>query len=219
LLWLKVNETIGRNHCDSKMNNRPRVAAIRGTDECDSEGEAVHQVMQARASPAAESPTDGQWYAVMTRPRHEKKVAEELQQTSVTAFLPVVTEVHRWSDRRKKIELPLFPGYVFVRLVPTPENKVSVLRLGGVLRFVGASGYGTPIYNSEIDAIRTILANNVPLSARGFLQVGQHVRIRGGALDGVQGILAECGRRLVVSVNAIQRSLALTLDGITVEPL
>jgi transcription antitermination factor NusG len=178
----------------------------------------MYNEMQVIAPNPALPPGDAQWYAVMTRPRHEKKVAEELEQTSVTAFLPLVTEVRRWSDRRKTVELPLFPGYVFVRLVPTAQNKVSVLRLGGVLHFVGASGHGTPIFDAEIDTIRAILNNNVPVSATGFLQIGQRVRIRGGALDGVEGILAECGRRLIVSVNAIQRSLAVTLEGIAVEP-
>jgi transcription antitermination factor NusG len=162
---------------------------------------------------------DGCWYAVMTRPRHEKKVAEELARSSVRAFLPLVAETRRWSDRRKLVELPLFPGYVFVRLVPTAQNKVSVLRLGGVLHFVGASGDGTPISDTEIDSIRMILSTDLAVSQASYLKVGQRVRVRGGALDGVEGVLAECGRRLVVSVNAIQRSLSFTLEGFSIEPV
>jgi transcription antitermination factor NusG len=159
-----------------------------------------------------------QWYAVMTRPRHEKKVAEELKRRSVNSFLPLASAMHRWSDRRKLVSLPLFPGYVFVRITPTAENKVSVLRLGGVLHFVGDKGHGTPISDNEIENVRAILASDLALSHAPFLRVGQRVRVRGGALDGVEGILTECGRRLVVSVNAIQRSLSLTLDGFDVEP-
>lgn len=161
---------------------------------------------------------EGQWYAVMTRPRHEKKVAEELAIRSVMAFLPLVSEVHRWSDRRKTVEMPLFPGYVFVRLAPTPENKVSVLMVGGVLHFVGSAGHGAPISDAEIDGIRAILGSKTAVYQTSFLKIGQRVRVRGGALDGVEGILAECGRRLVVSVNAIQRSVSVTLEGIAVEP-
>jgi transcription antitermination factor NusG len=134
------------------------------------------------------------------------------------AFLPLVSEVHRWSDRRKTVEMPLFPGYVFVRLMPTPENKVSVLKVGGVLHFVGCAGHGAPISDAEIDSIRAILGSKTAVHQTSFLRIGQRVRVRGGALDGVEGILAECGRRLVVSVNAIQRSVSVTLEGIAVEP-
>jgi transcription antitermination factor NusG len=153
----------------------------------------------------------------MTRPRHEKRVAEDLTKSGITAYLPLLTEMHRWSDRCKAVQLPLFPGYVFVRVVPLAENKVSVLRHGGVLHFVGDYGHGTPIADDEIDTIRTILCNDIRVSQTGFLRVGQRVRIRGGALDGVEGLLAECGRRLVVSVNAIQRSVAVTLENLSVE--
>jgi transcription antitermination factor NusG len=175
------------------------------------------QVIQA-GQPLQPLQDDRQWFAVMTRARHEKKVAESLAQRSVTAFLPLVTETHRWSDRRKLVELPLFPGYVFVRLTPTAESKVSVLRLGGVLHFVGGCGHGTPISEKEIDSIRAILSGNVPVNHAIFLQVGQRVRIRGGSLDGVEGVLAERGRRLIVSVGAIERSVSITLQGFTVEP-
>ena len=171
------------------------------------------------ASHALNVPRDDScWYAVMTRPRHEKKVADELARRSVQAFLPLVSEVHRWSDRRKTVELPLFPGYVFVRLTPTAEDKVSVLMLGGVLHFVGCAGHGAPISDAEIDSIRAILGSKIAVFQTGFLKIGQRVRVRGGALDGVEGILAECGRRLVVSVNAIHRSVFVTLEGIAVEP-
>ena len=179
----------------------------------------MYGVMQSSVTPAVQPLGCAQWYAVMTRPRHEKKVAKELEQNSVVSYLPLASELRRWSDRKKRVELPLFPGYVFVQLVPTAHNKVSVLRLGGVLHFVGASGHGAPILDAEIEAIRTILSHNVPVSPTGYLHVGQHVRIRGGALDGVEGVLSECGRRLVVSIEAIQRSLSVTLEGITVEPL
>ena len=108
--------------------------------------------IQSSVTPAVSRSATAHWYAVMTRPRHEKKVAKELEQNSVVSFLPLASEVRRWSDRQKKVELPLFPGYVFVRLVPTAQNKVSVLRLGGVLHFVGASGHGTPIFDAEIDS-------------------------------------------------------------------
>jgi transcriptional antiterminator RfaH len=135
--------------------------------------------------------------------------------------LPLVTEVHRWSDRRKSVELPLFGCYVFVKLCPTGEERLRVLRIDGVFRFVGDRGLGTPIAESQIEAIRTLIGQQIPWSAHPFLQIGQRVRVRGGSLDGVEGILLARNddSTLVVSIDAIQRSLAVRIQGYDVEPL
>ena len=159
------------------------------------------------------------WYAVMTRPRHEKKVAEELAARGIANYVPLMTAVHRWSDRRKMVTTPLFPGYAFVKLEATAANKVEVLRVHGVLHFVGNAGHGCRIPEAEIESIRTVLASDLTPTPWGFLRAGQRVRIRGGALHGVEGVLVECGRRLVVSVGAIQRSMAIAVEGYEVEPL
>lgn len=161
------------------------------------------------------------WYAVHTRARHERVVAQRLTEQGVTTFLPLVTEVHRWSDRQKSVELPLFGCYVFVRLSPTGEERLRVLRIDGVFKFVGARGSGTPIAESQIDAVRKLIGQQIPWSAHPFLQIGQRVRVRGGALDGVEGILLsrDEDNTLVVSVDAIQRSLAVRIQGYDVEPI
>src|ERR1700730_10579900 len=75
---------------------------------------------------------ESRWFAVRTRSRHEKIVANQLQSRGITAFLPLVTQVHRWSDRKKTVEMPLFPGYTFVQIVPSSEQYVRVLRVYGV---------------------------------------------------------------------------------------
>src|SRR5271157_4621518 len=93
------------------------------------------------------------WYAVHTRARHERVVAQRLREQGVTTFLPLVTEVRRWSDRRKSVELPLFGCYVFVRLHPTGQGRLRVLRIDGVFKLVGARGLGTPIAEAQIDAV------------------------------------------------------------------
>jgi transcription antitermination factor NusG len=161
------------------------------------------------------------WYAVHTRARHERIVARRLTEQGVTTFLPLVTEVHRWSDRRKSVELPLFGCYVFVRLAPSGEERLRVLRIDGVFKFVGARGLGTPIAEAQIDAVRTLIGQQIPWSAHPFLQIGQRVRVRGGALDGVEGILLSRNDddTLVVSIDAIQRSLAVRIQGYDVEPV
>jgi transcription antitermination factor NusG len=161
------------------------------------------------------------WYAVHTRARHERTVAHRLRDQGVNTFLPLVTEVHRWSDRRKSVELPLFGCYVFVKLPPTGEDRLRVLRIDGVLKFVGTRGVGTPIAETQIDAVRTLIGQQVPWSSHPFLQIGQRVRVRGGALDGVEGILLSRNddNTLVVSIDAIQRSLAVRIQGYDLEPV
>src|SRR5690348_11936779 len=109
------------------------------------------------------------WYAIQTMPRHEKKVAIELETKEIQNFLPTICETRQWSDRKRVTVLPLFPGYVFIRLISQTATKVAVLRTNGVIGFVGVRGVGTPIPESEIDAIRKILAHGLPLSPHPFL--------------------------------------------------
>jgi transcription antitermination factor NusG len=162
-----------------------------------------------------------QWYALQTRPRHEKRVATELAQKGVSAFLPLVTETRQWSDRRMRIELPLFSCYLFVNIVPTPEARVAVLSSYGALGFVGTNRDLVPVPENQIDDVRRLVANKVPFAAHPFLKIGQRVRIRGGALDGIEGILErrQGSARLVISVQTIQRSLSLSIEGYDVEPV
>lgn len=161
-----------------------------------------------------------QWYAVHTFPRHEQKVARRLTERGVPLFLPLVHQTHYWSDRRKVVELPLFPCYTFVHIPCTAQNRSRVLTTPGVLRFVSFKDQPAAVPEDQIEAVRKVLANNLPFSSHGFLKVGQRVRIRGGCLDGVEGTLVghNGGRRLVVSVDLIQQSLAISLEGYEVEP-
>jgi transcription antitermination factor NusG len=159
------------------------------------------------------------WYALHTRPRHEKVVVHRLTDRGVETFLPMVTEVHRWSDRKKKVELPLFSCYVFARFVPNRADRLHVLRVDGVLGLVGSQWEGTPIPDEQIDAVRTLVSGAISWSPYPFLKIGQHVRIRGGALEGMEGILVSRNGKhtLVISVDAIQRSLAVQVEGYQVE--
>jgi transcription antitermination factor NusG len=164
---------------------------------------------------------EARWYAVQTRSRHEKIVANQLEGQDVTTFLPLVTQVHRWSDRRKVVQVPLFPGYTFVRVLPSAEQYVRVLRVYGVSSFVGVRGQGTPIPDKQIADIQALLTSNAAYSICPLLKVGQRVRIRGGCLDGVEGLLVarngECN--LVISVEPMQRSLAINIQGYDVESI
>ena len=161
-----------------------------------------------------------QWYGLHTRPRHEKIVAHRLGERGVTTFLPLVTEVHRWSDRKKSVQLPLFRCYVFAKFIPNRVERLRVLRVDGVFGLVGACGEGSPIPDAEIDAVRNLVETQLPWSSHPFLKIGQRVRIRSGALDGMEGILVSRNgdRTLIISVEAIQRSLAVRVEGYEVEP-
>jgi transcriptional antiterminator NusG len=161
------------------------------------------------------------WYAIQTRSRHEKMVAHQLEAKGITHYLPIVTEVHKWSDRTKKVELPLFSCYVFVQVVPTNEARVKVLNTDGVVRFIGHNAEGTAIPEEQINSVRILLAQDVVCSSHPFLKVGQRVRVRGGALDGVEGIFQSCAGddTLIVSIDAIQRSMSVRIQGYDIEVL
>jgi len=160
------------------------------------------------------------WYAIQTFPRHEKKVTEELQHKGVKALLPLVTEKRQWSDRRVVVDTPLFPGYVFVRITCEQAERVTVLRTAGVRNFVGMRRMGDPIPDQQIETVQTIVAGGVPFHPCPFVDIGQRVRIRGGSLEGIEGILTAVNgdESLVISVNLIQRSLAIRVSGFRVEP-
>jgi transcription antitermination factor NusG len=160
------------------------------------------------------------WYAVRTRPRHEKKVVSELQEKGITIYLPLLTQVRRWSDRRKVIQVPLFSCYAFVHAVLDLHLRVALYGISGALGFVGPNNEGVAIPEAQIENLRTLMASNVPLAPYPLLKVGHRVRVRGGALDGVEGILATKGdRRLVISVDSIHASFSINLEGYDVEPI
>ncbi|HZR56662.1 MAG TPA: UpxY family transcription antiterminator [Terriglobales bacterium] len=161
------------------------------------------------------------WYAVHTRARHEKRVAQRFHEQGLPTFLPLINTVHRWSDRKKTVELPLFGCYVFVKAAATREDRLRVCRIEGVFKIVGGNGEGTPIPEDQIEAVRTVTSQQLIWSEHPFLKIGQRIRIRSGALAGVEGILtARNGdRTLIVSIDAIQRSLAVRIEGYDVEPV
>ena len=168
--------------------------------------------------PAAE---ELRWYALHTRARHERVVEHRLREQGMEAFLPTVRETHRWSDRKKTVEVPLFSCYVFVRCSLSSEDRTRVCRVESALGFVGTRGTGVPIPDEQIENVRSALSQTAPCRSHPFLKVGQRVRVCGGAMDGVEGVfLSENGdQSLVISVDVIQRSLAVRIDGYDVKPI
>jgi transcription antitermination factor NusG len=152
------------------------------------------------------------WYAIYTRPRHEKRVAEQLAERRLEFFLPLYGEVHRWKDRKKEVSLPLFPGYLFVRT--GLENRQQIVRLPGVVRFIGFDGTPVPIPEMQVETLRHAMKSGSLFEQHRYLQVGQRVKVCRGPLQGTDGILVRYKgvHRLVLSIDLIQRSIAVEVD-------
>jgi transcription termination/antitermination protein NusG len=156
-------------------------------------------------------PNLANWYAVYTQPRHEKKVAQQLAMRSVEAYLPLYESIRRWKDRRTKLNLPLFPGYVFVRMVL--QQRLKVLEVPSVVQIVGNNGHPSALPDEDIERLRGSLANR-KMEPHPYLAMGKRVRIRSGPLAGLEGtVLRRKGQiRIVISIDAIQRSVVMELE-------
>ena len=159
------------------------------------------------------------WYAVYTCANHEKRVASEMEARGVEHFLPSYRSIRRWKDRRVNLELPLFPGYVFARLVLC--DRLRVLQIPSVVRLVGFNGLPTALPDKDMDIMRSGLADRSRAEPHPFLTVGRRVRISAGPFAGLEGILTrkKSGLRVVVSLDLIQRSIAVDIDSANVLPL
>ncbi len=159
------------------------------------------------------------WYALYTRPRHEKAVAEQLVRRQVETFLPVREVLSRWKDRRKLVQLPLFPGYVFVRTAL--ERKREVVSADGVVCMVGFHGTPAPIPDEQIEGVREICVTKLPCDPYPYLTEGREVRVIRGPLAGLSGILIrkKSKHRLVVSIDLLRQSVAVEIDADSAIPV
>lgn len=152
------------------------------------------------------------WFAIWTRSRHEKVVHEQLERREIDAFLPTVPRWSRWKDRRKKIDWPLFPGYVFARF--EPDSPLPVLKCAGVVSIVSFDGRPAPIPEFEIEGIRRLVESDIQFDPCPFVREGMLVEVIHGPLKGVIGRLVRKGSRdrLVLSVDLIGRAVMVTVD-------
>ena len=130
------------------------------------------------------SPEEMNWYAVHTMARHEKRVAGQFEEKRVQTFLPLLEQIHKWSDRRSKVEVPMFSCYAFVRIAQTAEERLKVLRTPGVLGFVGNERQGTPIPEDQIESLRTAFREKIPCFPHAFLSAGSECGFAEGRLTG-----------------------------------
>jgi transcription termination/antitermination protein NusG len=168
--------------------------------------------MTSMMSQSSEKSRERNWYALYTCARHEKRVAEQIKGRNLSCFLPLYRSVRRWKDRRKELELALFPGYVFVHI--GLENRLDVLRLRGAVRLVSFNGRPAALPEGEIETLKNSLSNATRVEPHPYLRAGRKVRIRNGALQGLEGIVVRrkdrC--RIVFSIDLIMRSVAVEVD-------
>jgi len=158
------------------------------------------------------------WYAAYTCAQHEKRVAAELGMREVEHFLPLYSSVRRWKDRRVTLELPLFPGYVFVRLAL--RERLRVVQIPSVVRLVGFNGLPTALPDEEMEILRKGICQSLRAEPHPFLTVGRRVRIIRGPFAGLEGVVKrkKSGMRVVVSLELIQRSVAVDVDATDLRP-
>jgi transcription antitermination factor NusG len=173
------------------------------------------------ATPVAFSPDDWEprWYAAYTIARHEKCVARQMEERGIEYFLPLYRSIHRWKDRRKQVELALFPSYIFVHMALT--DRLRVLQLPSVVYLVSFNGRPVPLPESEITALRGAATGNVCLEPHPYLKIGRRVRVCSGPMAGLDGVLLREKERLrvVLSIDLIMRSVAVEVDRADIAPI
>jgi transcription antitermination factor NusG len=160
------------------------------------------------------------WYAAYTSAKAEKKVARELTRLGIDHYLPLVSTIRQWSDRKKKVEIPLISSYIFVHI--TPKEHLPVLQVSGVANIVHFCGKPVPIPDWQIENLKIVLGSAVKVTReiRQF-EKGEEVRIMRGSLVGLRGkILHIKGKhKLVMSIDALEYNLTIDIDPLFVEPV
>ena len=162
------------------------------------------------------------WFAAYLKSRHEFRVRELVTNAGIESFLPTVDTLRRWKDRKKIVTFPLFPGYIFTHIDNNKAAMLSVLKTPGVVRFLSIEqGKPTPVSDVQINSLKTIVENKIPVEPYPYLKKGQRVRIKSGLLAGVEGILLErkAHHILVLSVDILKQGASVKIDAVDVEPV
>jgi transcriptional antiterminator NusG len=161
------------------------------------------------------------WYALYTRSRHEKQVAEFLKRQELETFLPLRRTWSSRQDRKVTIEVPALPGYLFVRCALFGETRALIKRATGVIRLVEHAGRPATIPNNQIQSLKTALSVSFNAEGHPFLRVGDRVRVVRGPMVGAEGYLmrvSENRHRLVIAIDYVNQALSVEIDAHCVEP-
>jgi transcription antitermination factor NusG len=164
--------------------------------------------------------TNANWYAVYVKSRHEFVVSGELQRKGIETFLPSVAKLNQWKDRKKRVDVPLFPGYLFVSIAPDPEDFLRVLKTRGAVTFISLEpGAPTPVAPEEIRALKILLDVGEKIDVYPHLKQGARVRVKNGVFRGAEGVLArkEDHHVLLVSIKILGRSIGVKIYADDVE--
>jgi transcription antitermination factor NusG len=159
------------------------------------------------------------WYAAYTRANHERRAHEQFLQRSIDSFLPTYCSLRHWKDRCMRLQMPLFPGYVFVR-IPLRE-RLRVLEVPSVARLVGFNGTPAALNEQEVECLRKALAQGTSVQPHPYLTAGRHVRMTRGPLQGAEGTLIKRkgNFRVILSVDLIRRSVIVDVSEADLEPV
>ena len=152
------------------------------------------------------------WYAVYVRSRHEKSVYSALLDKGIDASLPMMTVVRKWSDRKKKMQIPLFRGYVFVNIDVNIDN-LNVLQTAGVVKFIGIRNKPSRIPDEQIRWMHMLVAESATVRAEKEFPLGQRVRVMIGPFKGIKGVVKRVGSRsqLVVLIESIMQAISIDI--------
>ena len=162
---------------------------------------------------------ESRWYVAHTCSKHEKRVQEHLNRREIEAFLPLYESLRKWKDRRVRLQLPLFPGYVFVRIAL--KDQIRIFEIPSIVRLVGFNGSPTPLRDEEVEILRNGLNQQLRAAPHPYLTAGRRVRIRNGPLVGAEGILlrVKSNFRVVLTIECLLRSASFEVDLADVVPL
>ncbi len=161
-----------------------------------------------------------EWFALYTKSRHEFVTYNQLIEKGVETFLPSIKKLRRWKDRKKLIDFPLFPGYLFVYINPVPEEFIRVLRSRGTVRFVSLnSGHPTAVSPEEINSLRLLLESGKDFDVYPNLKEGMRVRVKRGPLTGAEGVLSKKETQYIflVNIKILGRSLGVKISADDIE--
>lgn len=182
-------------------------------------GKSALEVSSQLAPAPAWAATSLLWYAIQTSSRHEKTVLARLTELGIDSFLPMYVARHRWKDRTVNVQLPLFPGYLFLRL--DIADRLPVLQTSGVVRFVGFGAIATPLPAEEVFSLRDGLSTRLDPEPHPYLKIGRRARVKSGPLQGLDGVIVRRKNkdRFIISLDLIMRSVSVDLSGLDLEPI
>jgi len=207
-----------------EIKGRDKPGVLADSSDSDTGNRSLVEIPQIVNVPSGILTSAGEaaaWYALYTRSRFEKKLMIELADRSIEVFLPMREVLSRWKDRKKRVWLPLFPGYIFVHHVDTPANRHRILNVPGAVRFIGFNSQTVPVPLEQIEGIRRFLESNLALDPYPYMTIGRRVEVIAGPLKGIQGKLVQKkGKfRFVIQVDLIRQAVSVEIDASDVHPL